>query len=153
MKNFSLDSFFLAIATTITAAFLVLLLFLSNSKSKAYSNALFFFLAYTNPSLIIIIEWPYHLTASKDSLFLHNLILSFVVPWIYPVILCKRIVLSFSLLLFCFSHHYHINPRIHCTQILIQRVEEFHIFRFKMKVKHLTVLLNPSLMYWFWNHD
>ena len=37
-------------------------------------------------------------------------------------------------------------------EFLIQRVEEFHIVRFKLKVKHLTVLLNPSLMYSFWNH-
>ena len=28
------------------------------------------------------------------------------------LILCKMIVLSFSLLLFAFLHHYHINPRI-----------------------------------------
>ena len=41
----------------------------------------------------------------------------------------------------------------HRVQILIEWVEEFHIVRFKFKVKHLTVFLNPSLMYWFWDHD
>ena len=33
------------------------------------------------------------------------------------------------------------------VQILVQRVKKFHIFRFKLKVKNLAVLLNPSLMY------
>jgi hypothetical protein len=40
-----------------------------------------------------------------------------------------------------------------CLQILIQRVEEFHIFRPNLEVKYLAVLQDPVFMYGFWNYD
>jgi hypothetical protein len=118
MKNFSLDSkFFLAITTAITAAFLAHLLFPSNSKSKSLFQCSVFLFIY-----ISIADNYYKMTVLSNSfkrLIISSLFNSlFCVPSIYPVILCKRIVLSFSLLLFCFSHHYHINPRTLYAKIL-----------------------------------